>query len=276
MTSLRGRICRIILTIGALTVAFTSSATVAIAQLTIPPAGMTESQFEALINAEISLDMATLLPPGTRIIDRFCWADSFLGCIGSVDVTIDSHPAPRLGGQSVDVGALSAGEVLPLDLALTDIAIKGRVDSASGQPVSCDIDIANALTTVSSTMVLYDDPLFPDSFFDATQVGSVSIDFGPFTDSTDCDSFMGAIAFPLVDLFITNTQNILDTNLKSMLNAVDGEGNTPIAAAVEIAYLAPPKVPALGPFGIGLLIALLSIGPIAGVRSSGRPDAWRE
>jgi hypothetical protein len=262
--------------IGALTIAFASNATVAMAQLTIPPAGMTEAEFEALINAEISLDLATVLPPGTLVIDNFCYQDSFAGCLGRVDVTIDGNPAPSIGGQTVDVGALSGGFFLPVDLGLQDLAITAKVKAVTGIGFTCYIDIANTQSTIFSDMLLFDDPLFPGQFFDVTQAGSVNVVFGGFSDNTDCDGFLGFIVEALISLFIGDLQDLLETSLANVLNAVDGEGNTPIAAAVEVAYLTPPLVPALGRVGLGILLALLSIGAIVAMAWPNRPEASRD
>jgi hypothetical protein len=87
---------------------------------------------------------------------------------------------------------------------------------------------------------------------------------------------LGFIVEALISLFVGDVQDLLDTNLTNMLNAADGEGNTPIAAAVEVAYLTPPLVPALGRVGLGILIALLSIGAIVAMAWPNRPEASRD
>jgi hypothetical protein len=85
---------------------------------------------------------------------------------------------------------------------------------------------------------------------------------GGFSDSTDCDGFVGFIIEALIGLFVGDIETLLTSALQTSMDTVDGNGNTPIAAAVENAYVV-PSVPALSPMGLGLLAALLSLAPFA-------------
>jgi hypothetical protein len=226
------RLHKALLTAATLAMIVAGAVSDADAQITVPPPGLSEAEFEALIALEIAIDMPALIPPGTRLVDNFCYADSVFGCIGRVDVTITNNPVPGLGNHSVDVGVLTTS--VPVDLTLTDITINARVKAVTGIVFTCFIDLDSGTTLVSSDIGLVDLPGFGE--VDATQIGGVSAASGGFNDSTNCDGFMGGIIHLLVAEVITEAEDHLDSSLVLHFGATDGSGNTPIASAVEIAY----------------------------------------
>jgi hypothetical protein len=52
------------------------------------------NQLEPLVTSLVDIDLAMLVPPGTLIVDNFCYQDSFLGCLGRVDASMSGSPAP--------------------------------------------------------------------------------------------------------------------------------------------------------------------------------------
>jgi hypothetical protein len=238
-------------------------ASTARADVEIPPPGMSEAEFESLIAAEIAVDMANLLPPGTLVVNDFCYQDSFAGCLGRVDVTVHGSPPPSHGSQSIDVGTLTTS--LPVDLTLDDIEVTAKVKAVTGVGFTCYIDLSAGTSTVDSDLTLAEIPA--SSQIDVTQPGSVTVWVGSFSDSTDCDGFLGFIVEALISLVIGDIQTLLTSALQTSMDSVDGNGNTPIAAAVEDAYVV-VAVPALSPMGLGSVAALLSLAPFVAARST--------
>ena len=58
---------------------------------------------EPTVTSLVDLDLATLLPPGTLVIDNFCYQDSIFGCLGRVDVFIHGSPPPSIGSFAIDI-----------------------------------------------------------------------------------------------------------------------------------------------------------------------------
>jgi hypothetical protein len=255
------QVSRVSLTVIALAFLLAAIASNARADVAIPPPGMSEAEFEALVAAEIAVDMASLLPPGTRVISNYCYHDSVFGCLGRVSVRIDYAAPPGHGSQSIDVGLPTTS--LPVGLTLDDISVTGDVEGTPGRPVHCSIDLTGGTSTVDSDITLAE--IEGSSDIDATQLGTVTVGVGGFDDSTDCDGDLGFIAFTLAGLFVDEVETRLTSALQASMDTVDGEGNTPIAAALENAYPV-QAVPALSPMGLGALVALLFIAPIFFVR----------
>jgi hypothetical protein len=92
------------------------------------------------------------------------------------------------------------------------------------------------------------------SEIDVTQLGGANLVFGGFSDSTDCDGFLGFIVEAFIGLVISDLQNdFVKPGLVGFLNAVDAEGNTPVAGAIETAL---DGIEIAGPIGEALGVSL--------------------
>lgn len=207
-------------------------------------------QLEPEITSLVNLDLATLLPAGTLVIDNFCYADSFLGCIGRVDVTVSGSPPPSIGSFGIDID--SQTNSVDADVNLNNLFIRANVDDATGIPLHCEIDINAATTTVVGNYGL--SPLAGDpSVVDVVQNGNANVIFGGFTDSTDCSGLLGGLVEALIGLFIGDIQDLVEPAIEDFLNVVDGSGNTAIAGAVEVAL---QGIEISGPIGAAIGVGL--------------------
>jgi hypothetical protein len=264
MTNLRtiGLMALGLLSIGA------SQAGEATAQVPVPPVGLSESEFEELLAAELTFDLASLVPPGTLVVDDYCYQDTIFGCLGRVDATISGIPEPSLTDFSVDAGTTPA--MLPVDITLQDLAITANVVAVTGVGFSCTVDVTSSTTSIATAQTLSEAP--SGNGIDAVQLGGTSVTFAAFPDTTDCAGFMGSITDFFIDLFVTNLQtNHLRPALLNYVDALDGDSNTPVAAALETVYAeAPQPVPALGPLGFGVLGGVLISAGFVRMRSSSK------
>jgi len=208
-------------------------------------------EIEPVITSLVNLDLATLLPAGTLVINDFCYLDSFLGCIGRVDVTVSGSPPPSIGSFSIDVDS-QAGSV-DGDVLLNNLFIRANVDDATGVSLHCEIDITAATTDILGNYGL--SPLMPGvtGEIDVTQNGLVSVVFGSFNDSTDCSGLLGGLVELLIGLFIGDVQSLVEPAIEDFLNLPDGNGNTPIAGAIEVALAG---IEISGPIGTAIGVNL--------------------
>jgi len=206
---------------------------------------------ESPVSSAVPLDLASLVPPGTLIVDNYCYQDSIFGCIGRIDATISGNPPPSAGDLVVDVDPMT--NFVASDITLSDLFFQADVVAVTGIGFSCDIDVTASTTTIFGDYGLSPSAVDPEQI-DVTQLGNVNVVFGAFNDSTDCSGFLGGIVEFFIDLFISDLQNdFVRPALEDFLNAVDGEGNTPVASAMELT-LAPAELS--GPVGqqVGVIL----------------------
>lgn len=221
---------------------------------------LTEGGLDAIeptVTSLVDIDLATLLPPGTLVIDNFCYQDSIFGCLGRIDVTIHGSPAPSIGSYSIDVDPqVNFAEG---DVRLNNLDVTARVKSVSGVGFTCYIDIHANTTDVFGDYTLSPDAVDP-SEIDVDQLGGVAVAFGGFSDSTDCNGFLGFIVEALVSLFVGDVQGLMRPALQDFLNTPDGFGNTPIAGAIEAALVGIEIAgPIGGPLGVDLEMPLFAV-----------------
>jgi len=204
-------------------------------------------EIEPLVTSLVPLDLASLVPPGTLVVDNFCYEDSFLGCLGRVDATVSGSPPPSISGFDIDIDSMT--NFVGGDFILSNLFFRANVVAVSGIPFSCTVDVSAATTTIFGDYALNPDAVDPEEV-DVTQLGGVSVAFGSFNDSTNCGGFLGFIVEFFIGLFISDLQNdFVRPGLENFLNTVDGDGNTPIAAAIETALEA---IEIAGPIGQAL------------------------
>jgi hypothetical protein len=208
-------------------------------------------ELEPFITSQVPLDLATLVPPGTLIVDDFCYQDSFLGCLGRVDATVSGSPPPSLSSFAIDVDPMT--NMVAGDVTLFDLFIRAHVVAVTGIGFSCDIDITSSTTLITGDFDLAPDAVDPTSV-DVTQLGNAVVSFGGFNDSTDCGGFLGFIVEFFISLVISDLQNdFVKPGIEGYLNTVDVDGNTPIAAAIEVAL---DGIEIAGPIGAALGVNL--------------------
>jgi hypothetical protein len=205
---------------------------------------------EPVITSLVNVDIGTLLPPGTLVIDDFCYEDSFLGCLGRVDATVSGSPPPSISSLGITVD--SQTNFVDGDVRLHDLFIKTNIVAVTGIPFSCEATITAATTDILGDYGLQPDAVTPAEI-DVFQIGGVNVVFGAFNDSTDCSGFFGGIVEFFLDLLVGDLQDIVEPQLETFLNTPDPEGNTPVAGAVEEALTA---VEIAGPLGDALGVTL--------------------
>lgn len=205
---------------------------------------------EPAVEALVDINPAELIPPNTLVIDDYCYQDSFLGCVGRVDVRISGSPPPSIGGFSIDMD--SQTNFVAGDITLHNLYVRANVQSVSGISFSCTIDITSSVVQIFGDYGL--SPMASDpSTVDVQQIGANDVVLGGFNDTTNCSGFLGGIVEFLIDIFIGDIKGLFEPALEDFLNTVDGSGNTPIAGAIETAL---SGIEISGPIGDGLGVVL--------------------
>ena len=202
------------------------------------------------IAADLNLDIATILPPGTVLIEDYCYA-YIIWCIGWVSAAVSDSPPPSIGGVGVALDSrLGAAHV---DVALNDVFMKVDIWSTGGLlSIACTLDVTSPLMRLSTDLTL--GPLAGDaSQIDVVQSGDVGSNFVDLQNDAGCSGFLG----PLIEGSIEDlAADMVQDEMENLLNAVDGDGNTPMAAAFEEALIGLELGTAIGA-GLELELAAL-------------------
>jgi cysteine-rich repeat protein len=208
------------------------------------------NSIEPAVEDLVDIDPAELIPPNTLVIDDDCYQEIFGACIGRVDVRISGTPPPSIGGFSIDMD--SQTNFVAGDITLNNLYVRANVQSVSGISFSCTIDITSNVVNIFGDYGL--SPLVSaPTQIDVDQIGSNDVVLGGFNDTTNCSGFLGGVVELLIDLFIGDIQDLFEPALEDFLNAEDGNGNTPIAGAIETALAG---IEIAGPIGDGLGVVL--------------------
>jgi hypothetical protein len=206
---------------------------------------------EPVVTSLVDLDLATLVPPGTQVIDEYCYA-RFLGlCIGTADAFIEGTPPPSIGSFAIDIDSqpgFAFGDIL-----LNDLFVRTRVEDGSvGIGFTCYVNV-----NADTTDILGDFALEPmagaEEFVDVEQLGGANVVFGGFADTTDCAGIFGGILELFIGLLVGDIQDLMEPAFEAFLNAPDLVGNTPVAGAIEAAL---SDISIAGPIGEGLGVQL--------------------
>jgi hypothetical protein len=207
-------------------------------------------QLEPVVTSLVDLDLATLLPPGTLVIDNFCYATIFGGCIGRADARIEGSPPPSIGSFGINIDSqpnLAFG-----DINLQNLFVRARVEDASGIPFTCHLNVNAATTQIQGNFGLSPLASAPENV-DVQQLGGANVIFGGFSDSNNCDGIFGGIIEFFIDLFVGDIQELMEPAFENFLNTVDAAGNTPVAGAIEAAL---DGIEIAGPIGDSLGVVL--------------------
>jgi hypothetical protein len=206
-------------------------------------------QLEPVITSLVDLDLATLLPAGTVVIDNYCYA-TFIGCLGRVDAIIEGSPPPSIGSFGIDIDS-QTNQAFG-DINLNNLYVRARVVAVSGIGFTCYVTIQAATTDILGNYTL--EPKAGDpSNVDVQQQGPANVVFGGFSDTTDCAGFLGGVVEFFIDLLVGDIQDLMEPAFEDFLNAPDANGNTPVAGAIETAL---QGIEIAGPIGEGLNVAL--------------------
>jgi hypothetical protein len=202
-------------------------------------------QLEPVVTSLVDLDLAALLPPGTLVIDNYCYA-TVIFCIGRVDATIEGSPPPSIGSFGIDIDSqpgFAFGDIL-----LNNLFVRARVQAVSGIGFTCFVNISAATTSIEGNYNLQ--PLAGDpSNVDVVQLGGANVIFGGFNDTTDCAGFLGGVVEFFIDLLVGDIQDLMEPAFEDFLNETDPAGNTAVAGAIEAAL---QGIEIAGPIGESL------------------------
>jgi cysteine-rich repeat protein len=194
--------------------------------------------------AGAGLDLATLLPIGTVLVENECLVDcSPFGCCGSGTITVINPPA-SIGGFAIAVDSMS--NFVAGDITVSDIRVNVFMDG-SGVVPDCDIAIHADAAFFNGDYSL--EPMASDpSNIDVNQLGDLDVSFTAFT-----ASYGGACSF--VEDFLPDIEERVVNAIRGFLTDPDGTGplDSPTADAIESALAG---ISITGPVGQGLGVQL--------------------
>jgi hypothetical protein len=206
---------------------------------------------EPVVTSLVDLDLATLVPAGTQVINEYCIVRVIV-CIQSADAFVEGSPPPSIGSFSIDIDSqpnFAFGDILLNDLFIRVRVVKG---SAGVVPFTCFVTVTADTTDVEGDFAL--EPMVGDpEFVDVTQVGPANVLFGGFDDATDCSGIFGGVLELFVNLLVGDIQTLMEPAFEAFLNAPDLVGNTPVAGAIEAAL---SEIHIAGPVGEGIGVRL--------------------
>jgi hypothetical protein len=208
-------------------------------------------QIEPILESQIDLDVAALLPVNTVIINNECFVDGgFLGCLGRATVRI-STPAPSISGFSIDVNS-QTNQVLG-DIDIFGIQVNLQI-SGSGVVPTCGLRITANATQILGNYGLQ--PLASDpSSVDVNLLGSPNVSFTGFNEQFTSGICDAPIIGDIIQAIIGDVQPLVLNGLVAFLSDPDGSGpgDSPLAAAFQVAL---GGISITGPVGEALSVNL--------------------
>jgi glucodextranase-like protein len=206
---------------------------------------------EPVVTSLVDLDLATLTPPGTQVINEFCVLRIFF-CTLTADAFIEGSPPPSIGSFSIDIDSqpgFAFGDIL-----LNNLFIRVKVQKGSVGIIgfTCHVNVSAVTTNIEGDFGLEPMAGAPE-FVDVAQLGGANVLFGGFSDSTDCDGIFGGILELFIDLLVGDIQDLMQPAFADFLNQTDLAGNTPVAGAIEQAL---SDISIAGPIGESLNVDL--------------------
>lgn len=175
------------------------------------------------------LDLADLVPVGTKLIDRQCFLDSFLGCLGRATVKIDS-PAPSFS--DLAIGLDSRTDRVLAEVAVQDIEVHIKL-TGSGLIPNCGIHLRADQAGFGGAYRLEPDGLDP-FLMDVGLDGEIAVMFQGFDISFDglCDA---PVIGSIIQAFMPDVEALATDAIADFLRDPDGTGplDDPISQAAE-------------------------------------------
>ncbi|MEO6026050.1 MAG: DUF4215 domain-containing protein [Candidatus Binatia bacterium] len=194
--------------------------------------------------AGAGLDLATLIPVGTVLVDNECFVDcSPFGCCGRGTVTV-INPPPSIGGFAIAVDSMNG--FVAGDITISDIRVNVYLDGTGVVP-DCDIAIHADNAYFNGDYTLEPAAGDPENI-DVNQLGNLDVSFTNFT-----ASYGGTCSF--VESFLPDIQDRVVNAIRDFLSDPDGSGplDSPTADAIETALAG---ISIAGPVGQGLGVQL--------------------
>ena len=178
------------------------------------------------------LDLATLIPVGTVLIDDQCFIDTFVGCGGSASVVVAS-PAPSIDDFGIAID--SQNGFVEGDVTVFGLEVNVQING-SGLVPTCGLRITAASGTFFGDYTLQPDPSDPN-VMDVNQTGSLGVSFANFNDEFTSGLCDAPIIGSIIGLFLPDIQNLTTDAIRDFLQDPDGNGpqDGPIADAIETA-----------------------------------------
>lgn len=200
---------------------------------------------EPVVGGLVDLDLATLLPTGTVLIDDCFVEDPLFGlCLGSAVVRVGT-PGPSIAGFTTAFD--SQTNQIAADIDLNSLEVNVDIDG-SGLVPNCGLRITAGGTTIAGFYDLA--PMAADpATVDVVQLGTLNVAFSGFDDDFTSGLCDVPIIGDIIQLFLPNIQNTTESGIQSFLNTPDANGNTPVAGAIESALAG---VDISGPIGASL------------------------
>lgn len=198
---------------------------------------------EPVVGGLVDLDIAALLPPGTRVIENFCAIDSLFGCLGRVDVVVDDPP-PGFSSFGLDVDSMI--DFAAADVTIDDVRVDLHIDG-SGLAPSCGLRVSSSQVSIFGDYALAPDAADP-TLIDVNLLGLPVVSFVSFDD----EFTSGLCDFPLIgdliQLILGDIQPVVTNGLRDFLADPDGSGpeDAPVAEGIETALAG---VQIAGPIG---------------------------
>jgi hypothetical protein len=197
---------------------------------------------EPTISSLVDLDLATLLPLNTVLINNQCMIDSIFGCLGRATVRVTSVPSngqgcptgpPSISGFGIAID--SQTNFVDGDIDVHDMCIHTFIDGTGLVP-DCGLLLTANTTNIDGDYALQPDPV-DASNIDVNQNGNVSVFFNGFNDDYTSGICDAPIIGSIVQLIIGDVEPVVVGGLVSFLADPDGAGpgDSPVADAVEVA-----------------------------------------
>jgi len=203
---------------------------------------------ESSLGAMVDLDLATLLPVGTVVVND-CFV-TFFGCIGSAVVRIQ-NPPPTISSFGIAMDSVTSAVIG--DVTVHDMRVNLFIDG-SGVVPDCGLRLTAAATHIDGSYALSAHPVDPSNV-DVSQATAPQVSFVSF----DQTYTSGICDFPvlgdIVAAIIGDLEPTVVGGLEDYLADPDGAGpqDGPVAAAIETALAG---ISITGPIGEAIGVAL--------------------
>jgi hypothetical protein len=206
---------------------------------------------EPLVSSLVDLDIASLLPVGTVIIDNECMIDGgFLGCLGRATVSIQ-NPPPSFSSFGLNTDSMV--DFVYGDVQIDDVRVDAYING-SGLVPDCGIRLTANTVNIDGDYTLSPDAVDPTTI-DVNLSGSPGVSFSGFNDQFTSGACDDPIIGDIIQLIIGDIQPIVINGLVDFLADPDGSGpvDAPIAEGIETALAG---IEISGPIGQGLGVNL--------------------
>jgi len=207
-------------------------------------------QIEPLVADLVDLDLATLLPVNTVLINNACFIDSVFGCLGRATVTV-ANPPPSISGFSLAMNSMT--NFVDGIITVTNIRVQVFINGTGLVP-DCGLRLTASSATFNGDYELRPDPVDPHNL-DVNQVGTLGVSFSNFQDTFTSGACNDPIIGDIIQAFLPDIEALTRDAMVDFLSDPDGAGplDSPIADAIEEALAG---IQISGPIGEGLGVQL--------------------